>query len=138
MHVGALRLAALEATAPALQDAVVVGHDREAIGLLAWPNLAGLRQICKDPSLHGDAGKLIKAPDVVDHIRRGLAAHNARNPGSASAIRRVLLSLDPPSIDADEITDKGYINQRAVIEHRKEMVAKLYARAVEPEVIILE
>jgi feruloyl-CoA synthase len=138
VHVGALRLAALEATAPALQDAVVVGHDREAIGLLAWPNLAGLRQICKDPSLHGDAGKLIKAPDVVDHIRRGLAAHNARNPGSASAIRRVLLLLDPPSIDADEITDKGYINQRAVIEHRREMVAKLYARAVEPEVIMLD
>jgi feruloyl-CoA synthase len=136
VHVGALRLAALEATTPALQDAVVVGHDREAIGLLAWPNLAGLRQICKDPSL--DAGKLIETPDVVDHIRRGLAAHNARNPGSASAIRRVLLLLDPPSIDADEITDKGYINQRAVIEHRKEMVDKLYAKPAASEVIILD
>jgi feruloyl-CoA synthase len=138
VHVGALRLAALEATAPALQDAVVAGHDREAIGLLAWPNLDGLRQICKDPSLYGDAGKLIQAPDVVDHMRRGLAAHNARNPGSAGTIRCVLLLLDPPSIDADEITDKGYINQRAVIEHRKEMVAKLYARPAAPEVIILD
>jgi feruloyl-CoA synthase len=108
------------------------------VGLLAWPNLAGLRQICKDPSLHADAGKLINARDVVDHIRQGIAAHNTRNAGSASAIRRVLLLVEPPSIDADEITDKGYINQRAVIEHRQDMVAKLYASPAAPEVIILD
>jgi feruloyl-CoA synthase len=138
VHVGTLRVAALEAAAPALQDAVLVGHDREVVGLLAWPNLAGLRQICKDPSLHADAGKLINARDVVDHIRQGIAAHNTRNAGSASAIRRVLLLVEPPSIDADEITDKGYINQRAVIEHRKDMVAKLYASPAAPEVIILD
>jgi feruloyl-CoA synthase len=138
VNVGELRLAALQAAAPALQDAVVAGHDRDWIGLLAWPNLAGLKQVCSDPSLHEDARKLIGAPDVVGHIRAGIAAHNGRNVGSSQVIRRVLLMHEPPSIDANEITDKGYVNQRAVLERRRELVAKLYAVAPPPEVIIID
>jgi feruloyl-CoA synthase len=137
VHVGALRLAALEAAAPALQDVVVAGHDRECVALLAWPNLEGLKQICRDPSLHDDASQLMKAAAVVAHIRDGIAAHNARSPASSHAIRRVLLMLDPPSIDANEITDKGYVNQRAVLERRAQLVSRLYATPAPWDVIVI-
>ena len=59
-------------------------------------------------------------------MRAGIAAHNAANPGSSTRITRVLLLATPPSIDANEITDKGYINQRAVLERRADLVKKLY------------
>jgi feruloyl-CoA synthase len=137
VHVGRLRIAALEAAAPALQDAVVAGHDRNYIGLLAWPSLAGLQQICKDKTLHGNAEQLIKAADVSAHIRTGIAAWNARSSGSSTTIKRVLLMLAPPSIDANEVTDKGYINQRAVLEHRTATLEELYAEPAPPSIIVI-
>ncbi|MGH6814646.1 MAG: feruloyl-CoA synthase [Hyphomicrobiaceae bacterium] len=138
VHVGALRIAALEAAAPALLDAVVAGHDRDYVGLLAWPNLAGTRQICKDTSVHGDAANLMKAPDVLTHIRRGLAAHNACQTGSSTVIKRVLLTIEPPSIDANEITDKGYVNQRAVLDRRHAQIERLYANPAPADVIAID
>ena len=59
VHAGGLRVAALAAAAPALQDAVVTGHDRDFVGLLAWPNLAGMKEICTDPAAHADPARLI-------------------------------------------------------------------------------
>ena len=61
------------------------------------------------------------------HIKKGLAGHNEENPASSTRITRVALLSEPPSIDANEITDKGYINQRAVLECRSETVKELYA-----------
>src|SRR5262249_50542008 len=51
VHAGGLRVAALAATAPTLQDAVVTGHDRNFVGLLAWPNQLGMKEICTNPAL---------------------------------------------------------------------------------------
>ncbi|MBL6953454.1 MAG: feruloyl-CoA synthase [Alphaproteobacteria bacterium] len=122
---GALRLAALSAAAPVLQDVVVAGHDRDFVALLAWPNLAGCRSLCGDGEL--DAMDAAASPVVRQHIRDGLAAYNGSNPGSSSRIRRLLLLDEPPAIDANEITDKGYINQRAVLDNRAADVARLFA-----------
>ena len=57
----------------------------------------------------------------------GLARHNARAQGSSMRIARCLLLAEPPSIDANEITDKGYLNQRAVLTRRAALVERLYA-----------
>jgi feruloyl-CoA synthase len=136
VHAGGLRVAALAAAAPALQDAVVTGQDRDFVGLLAWPNLAALKEICPDQTLHDDPVRLIASAAVREHIRKGIAAHNARQSGSSAQIRRVLLMADPPSIDANEITDKGYINQRAVLDRRRALVERLYAEPPGPEIIV--
>jgi feruloyl-CoA synthase len=138
VHAGGLRVSALAAAAPALQDAVVTGQDRDFVGLLAWPNLNALKAICTDESLHGDPVKLIASPAVREHVRKGIADHNATQTGSSAQIRRVLLMPQPPSIDANEITDKGYINQRAVLERRKALVEGLYAKVPSPELIIID
>ena len=69
------------------------------------------------------------------HIADGLARHNRDNPGSSTTVRRVLVQLVPPAIDANEITDKGYLNQRAVIAHRAAEVERLFAADPDPAVI---
>jgi feruloyl-CoA synthase len=133
-----LRIAALAAAAPALQDAVVTGHDRDAVCLLAWPNLAGVREICADPAQHADPAKLIASAELREHVRKGIARHNAAHPGSSTQIRRVLIMTEPPSIDANEITDKGYINQRATLERRRALVERAYADPAPSDVIVIE
>ena len=66
-----------------------------------------------------------------------MAKYNATHMGSATRIYRLMLMTTPPSIDANEITDKGYINQRAALDRRKNLVERLYGDEPGPEVIVL-
>ncbi len=137
VHAGGLRVKAIAAAAPVLQDAVVCGHDRDEVGLLAWPNMTACKELCPDQAAHDDPSLLVRSPEVGDRVRTGLLRHNEENPGSSTRITRVLLMVDPPSIDANEITDKGYINQRAALEHRAELVERLYADPPGEDVILI-
>jgi len=74
---------------------------------------------------------------IRDHVRRALAQWNESHPGSSERVTRMLLLPDLPSIDANEITDKGYVNQRAAIACRQHEVALLYTEKPGPEVIEL-
>ena len=135
VQVGALRIGALEAAAPLLQDAVVTGHDRDGIGILAWPNLEECGKLAGLETADPEA--VVRAPAVVGAIRKALQTRNAGQQGSSTRINRVLLLVDPPSLDANEITDKGYINQRATLENRAHLVARLYAEPPTTDVIVL-
>jgi feruloyl-CoA synthase len=115
-----VRVAAIAACSPLLQDAVVTGPDKPYVGLLAWPTAAAKEM----------------APDKLRRqIADKLRAHNKSQGGSSLKVQRVLLLNDPPSIDANEITDKGYINQRAVLERRHADVNRLYADPSDADVI---
>lgn len=120
VHVGGVRVAAIAACSPLLQDAVVTGQDRSVIGLLAWPSAAA---------------KEIAPEELRRQIAENLSKHNASQGGSSLKVQRVLLLSEPPSIDANEITDKGYINQRATLERRHADVMRLYADPPAPDVI---
>ena len=123
---GTIRVAAISAGAPVIQDAVVAGHDRDEVGLLVFPNPAGAAKIAGlDPLT--PLPELVANETVREALRDGLAAYNANNPGSSTRIGRVLLLKEPPDIDANEITDKGYINQRAVLERRDNLVEMLFS-----------
>ena len=74
---------------------------------------------------------------VQQYIRGALEIYNKDNPGSSTRIQRLILMSAPPAIDANEITDKGYINQRAVLENRADHVARLYAVGPDEGVILL-
>jgi len=126
VHVGELRLEVIAACAPLLQDVVVTGHDREAIGLLAFPNPAGCRSLCPGLAEETPLAELIRRPEVRERLAAGLAAHNAAKGASSRRIARALLVAEPPSLQAGEITDKGYVNQRAVLERRAALVDRLY------------
>ncbi len=140
VHVGELRTAAITAAAPVAQDVVVTGHDRPAVCLLVFPHPAGCRSLCRDAPPDAPLGELIRRPEVRRRVRDGLAAHNAENPASSRRISRALLLDEPPSIDAGEITDKGYVNQRAVLTRRADLVERLHAGDgdTDPEVIRLD
>ncbi|HEX7969501.1 MAG TPA: feruloyl-CoA synthase [Stellaceae bacterium] len=135
--VGALRIAVIAASAPVIEDAVVTGHDRDEVGLLVFPSLAGCRGLC--PHLPTDAplALLVAEKPVRDALAAGLARHNATAGGSSHRIGRALLLDAPASIDKGEITDKGYINQRAVLTNRAALVERLYADPPDAAVIRL-
>ena len=137
VHVGKTRLDVLTAAAPLLQDALVAGHDRDFIGILAWPNIAGCRDICHDREAVFTVEELIGRKEVIEYLRNTLTAYNSSQSGSSTTIWRIMLMADPPLIDANEITDKGYINQRAALERRQNLVEQLYAAKPGSEVITL-
>jgi feruloyl-CoA synthase len=110
-----------------LQDAVVCGQDRDYVGLLGFPNLAACRRIAADDEARLTADELLAHPAVVETVQAGLARMNAACKGSSMRVKRVLLMTEPPSVDGHEITDKGYINQRATLDRRKALVERLYA-----------
>lgn len=111
VHTAAVRMAALQATAPLVQDVVVTGEGRDQIGILAWP---------------APAGKALGDRLAAELCRRLEKAQSAGTNTASHTIRRLLLLTEPPSIDAGEITDKGYINQRAVLKRRAALVNALH------------
>ncbi len=134
VHVGELRVGAISAVAPAILDAVVTGHDRDEVGLLAFLNPAACREIC-GADCQGD---IAHHPALHGHFRAAFEAFNRHNAGSSRRIARILLMTEPPSIDGNEITDKGYINQRAVLERRAALVERLHSGNGHPDVVVLD
>jgi feruloyl-CoA synthase len=136
VHVGTLRTDAIAAATPVVHDALVAGQDRPFIGLLAWPNLHACRQIVGDAEATFE--DVVKHPAVIACLKQGLEALNtACRGGSSMRIARAMLMAEPPSIDGNELTDKGYINQRAGLERRAALVERLYAGRPDEDVIIL-
>jgi feruloyl-CoA synthase len=137
VHVGSLRTDAIAAATPVVQDALVAGQDRPFVGLLAWPNLHACRQIVGNPDASYE--DVVKHPDVLACLRSGLLAHNKSTEGGSSMrIARAMLMIEPASIDGNELTDKGSINQRAGLERRAALVERLYADHPGEDVIVLQ
>ena len=137
VHVGALRIRAIAAGAPVIQDCVVTGHDRDEIGLLIFPNPVGCRSLCTDVAADLPLAQLIAQPQVQARLMRSLSQMAEGSSGSSTHPTRALLMAEPPSIDDNEITDKGYINQRAVLARRASLVERLYEGNPGPDVVIL-
>jgi feruloyl-CoA synthase len=111
VNVGVVRVKLIAAADPIIQDAVITGHDRDELGALVFLSAA-----VKDLS--------------PEHVRSRLSLalkKLSQEGGSSTHPVRLLVTTEPPSIDANEITDKGYMNQRAVLERRAALVEKLYA-----------
>jgi feruloyl-CoA synthase len=129
--VGTLRPDLVAATSPYVLDAVIAGQDRPFATALFWPSAAGLQALAADPA---PGTPLEKFAALLQH---SLAAFNAGAGGSSRRVARALVMTEPPSIDAGEITDKGYVNQRAVLERRDALVQALYAQPAGPGVIVV-
>nr|WP_315598642.1 feruloyl-CoA synthase [uncultured Cupriavidus sp.] len=122
VRTGAVRLALVEQCAPLLTDAVICGHDHDYLAALAWPNVAACRQLAPELAA-ADAAELVRHPVVINAIRERLRAAG----GTASlSVRRVMLMAEPPSMDANEIADKGYVNQAATRARRADLVQALF------------
>jgi feruloyl-CoA synthase len=119
----------LVSEARVLTDAVIAGHDRDYAAALAWVDQGEAARLC------GAAGDVPLDHSVLrEHLAACLGRLNAAA-GSAARIERLLLLAEPPSMDAGEITDKGYVNQRAVLDRRAEAVERLFAEPAGADVI---
>jgi feruloyl-CoA synthase len=137
VSVGSLRLRAVSALAPLAQDIVVAGHDRAEVGLLIFPNLAACLSLCPDIGSQPTTAQILSHPAVRREVQRGLAEMRASYPASSMHATRALLLAEAPSIDAGEITDKGYINQRRALAIRASYVVQLYEVRAHPSVILI-
>jgi len=116
VHVGAIRVKLIAAGNPIIQDAVITGHDRSEVGALVFLNPGAVKDLSDEK---------IKA-------RLSVALTTlAKEGGSSTHPARLLVMAEPPQIDGNEITDKGYVNQRAVLERRADLVDKLYSNSSE-------
>ncbi|MBM3368171.1 MAG: feruloyl-CoA synthase [Betaproteobacteria bacterium] len=120
---GPLRARIGAACAPYVLDVVITGHNRDALGALVFPNAI----VCR--GLDGAALRARLQP-VFERLWREAT-------GSSTRIARALIMEVPPSIDASEVTDKGSINQRAVLKNRAGLVDRLYAEPVHPDIMVL-
>ncbi|WP_417668696.1 feruloyl-CoA synthase [Roseibium sp.] len=133
--VGALRAKLVNDLGGLVRDAVITGENQEELGALLLPVLPNLRELVTDGKELSDA-EILAHPAVINEISRLLGAHVAASTGSATRIMRVMFLEEEPSFDKGEITDKGSINQRAVLSHRKHLVGQLYEGG--PDVIFPE
>ncbi len=124
--VGMLRVQIIAVAGDVIQDLVITGHDRRHIGILIFPNEAGMRNLVAHEDKGMPLDQLLSHDKVVTALQIGLARHNQEKPASSTRVSLAMFLREPPSIDANEITDKGYLNQRAVLERRHESVQRLY------------
>jgi feruloyl-CoA synthase len=140
VSVGPLRAAVIQHFAPLVRDVVIAGHDRDTVGVLIFPDLEACRALCgaapdlTPADLTPDA--LVGQPALRARFQTLLDGFARAATGSATRVTRAILLAELPSIDAHEMTDKGSINQRAVLTRRAGLVEALYAEPPGASVIV--
>jgi feruloyl-CoA synthase len=136
VSVGPLRAKILAEGAGLVQDVVIGAPDRDFVTALIFPNVPACRALCDEGA---DA---MTVRDVLAHecVRRAfsdvLASLASRSTGSSTFVARAVILDEPPSVAAREMTDKGSLNQKAVLLHRSAIVEELYAATPGPLVLV--
>jgi len=136
VSVGPLRAAFIAHCAPLVRDVVLAGADRDEVAALVFPDLDACCKLAPDLTPDAAAAMVLADPRVVAEFTSRLAALAEPSRGTAARISRAMLLAEPPSLDVGEATDKGSINQRAVLAHRAALVEELYADAFAANVIV--
>jgi feruloyl-CoA synthase len=137
VNVGPLRAAFIDHFAPLVQDVVLAGIGRNEIGALAFADRAACQRLCPKLAANAPQGEIFAQPELRAAFAERLKSLAARSTGSSNRIVALLLLEEPPSLDRGEMTDKGSINQRAVLGNRETLVEELYASPPPPTVIRL-
>ncbi len=127
VSVAKVREELLEHLAPLIQDVVLAEPNRPELGALCFPNAARLRKLYPELA-EAPPAALCRHPALLAELARRIRRYNEAFPGSSTRIARAVLLEAPPNIDIGEITDKGHINQRAVLAARAAQVERLYAK----------
>jgi feruloyl-CoA synthase len=128
VNVGLLRLAIISAGGSLISDAVIAGEGRNQLGALLFANEEACRALLGDDvcAALGNA-PAASHPDVLAVLAERMRAHNAQFAGSSLSVARFLIAAEPPSAADEEITDKGYLNQRRVLARRSTEIERLFA-----------
>jgi feruloyl-CoA synthase len=136
VNVGTLRMRFIHGGNPLVKDVVIAGHDRDYLSVLIFPDVEACRGLRPGQPTGGTVGDVLSSNEVRAAFQQLLDRLDGEATGSATRVERALLVEEPPSIDANEITDKGSINQRAVLERRSTLVDELYETSASPRVIV--
>ncbi len=134
VSVGPLRARIIEAGAPHVKDVVIAGLDKPYVTIMVFPDLEKCRELA---GLSGaaDVATVLASEPVRERFLQMLRDLDTHSTGSSTRVRRAVLLEEPPRLDAHEITDKGSINQRAVLENRACIVDELYHESPPPAVL---
>ena len=136
VSVGPLRMAVITQCAPLARDVVLAGPDRDDVAALIIPDLEACRKLAPDLPPDAAPAVVLAHPQVRAAFARFLAALSDPRRGTSARVGRAILLAEPPSLDVGEVTDKGSINQRAVLAHRAALVEELYADPPSANVIV--
>lgn len=134
---GHLRAQLIQSLSPFISDALICGMNDDYVGVLMWLNRAAAEREF-DRALPTTAKGLAGDTELRNNIQDRLSLHNKQNPGSSRRLARVAFLIEPPSIDGQEISDKGTVNQSMALRRRAADVARLYSLEPDGSVIILE
>ncbi|HSZ66512.1 MAG TPA: feruloyl-CoA synthase [Xanthobacteraceae bacterium] len=138
VSVGPLRAAFIAHFAPLVRDVVFAGADRDDVSALVFPDLDACKKLASGLAPDATAQSLPADARVVAEFARLLDSFVAASTGTSNRVTRMILLAEPPSLDIGEMTDKGSINQRAVLAHRQALVDDLYAAASPRHVIVAD
>jgi feruloyl-CoA synthase len=128
VSVGPLRAKFLGHCAPYLRDIVFAGHDGPYVGALIFPNVEACRKLCPELLANASDAEVARHEQVRAKFCQFLKELAQSSTGSSNRVQRAMLMEEPPSLDAQEVTDKGSFNQRAVLSNRAALVQELYAK----------
>jgi feruloyl-CoA synthase len=135
VSVGPLRGRFVEHFAPYARDVVFAGLDQDELTALVFPDVEACRSLCKELAADAAPATVLGHEKTRAHFGRLLKSLATESKGSSTRVCRVILLETPPSLDTGEATDKGSINQRAVLKNRAEMVDELYRQPLSPRII---
>jgi feruloyl-CoA synthase len=136
VNVGALRARIAAAGAPYVQDVVIAAPDRDDLGVLIFPRIEECRKLSREQGLHSVA-QILGDSQVREWFQNLVNRLWVEGTGSANRIARAYVLANPPSLDYGEITDKGSINQRAVLKCRSRQVDAMYEPACSDPCVIV-
>ena len=137
VSVGPLRTEFVGAFDPLIKDAAVTGHDRDDVGMLVFPDEEATRRLAPHLPPETPFEEVVCDQTVKDAFQERLAAVARTSTGSSTRVARIALLATPPSSDLGEATDKGSLNQRAVLANRAPDIEALYAPDAGPQVVRL-
>jgi feruloyl-CoA synthase len=138
VSVGPLRAAFLAHFEPYVRDVVIAGGDREEIAVLVFPAIEACRKLVPDLPANAPLETVLADPRVIAEFRARLNSLAKKSTGSSNRVCRAVLLAEPPSLDSGEMTDKGSINQRAVLSRRTALVDELYAKQPTSRIILID
>jgi feruloyl-CoA synthase len=126
VNVGVLKAKVISTGSPIIQDVVLTGLDKDFVGAILFLNTEACHQLAGKIQNMSDS-EVLTQEIVIDFVNNWLVGFNKTATGSSTVIKKYTIAFDPPSIDLGEITDKGSLNQRAVLKHRAALANSLYA-----------
>ena len=136
VSVGPLKTRIVLHFAPYVRDVVMTGADRDELGALFFADTEACRALCPELPPEAPDEAVLRHEAVRRRFEELLTELAGTATGSATRVVRGMILEEPPSIDKHEMTDKGSLNARALLDNRKALLRELYQAEPSPRVMV--